>query len=317
MPSIDKYIENKDFVAWALGDDSFNDYWKQYLDQHPEESEDIEAAKSFVQKTSVKDPYFSVQREKELWDQISAKVVPSKTTKTVSMQWWKYAVAVVVLGFIASFYFLYFVPSNHVEIAHKGYTKDVDLPDGSKVALNAESTISFNKSEFSKERLIELKGEAFFEVEKGTLFQVQSEKGNVTVLGTSFNIYSRNDKWTVECFSGKVLVEDRAGKSVTLTKGEGVAYKDGDFVSLNTKGKLPSWKQGIFTYQNETLEEVFQEVQRQFDVRIIYKNPKVQHLRFTGTITNKSLETTLEVISKTMGINYQINKDKKEVEISM
>ncbi|OHX67682.1 FecR family protein [Flammeovirga pacifica] len=316
MSSIDKYIENKDFVNWALGDSSYDEQWQQYLVQHPEEKDDVEEAKAFIQKTQIKEPYFSVQREKEIWDQISSNIVPSKTVKEVKLPWVKYAAAMIALGLMIGFYYYNFVPSNHVEMAHQGFTKDVQLPDGSKVALNAGTSISYNKDEFTDERRIELNGEAFFDVKKGSLFQVQSAKGNVTVLGTSFNIFARKDSWVIECFSGKVLVEDRKGKTVTLTKGEGVKYAKGEFIILDTFGDTPSWQEGIFTYKNESLEQVFQEVQRQFNVRIIYQNKEIQHLRFTGTITNKSLSTTMKVISKTMGINFEIKKN-QEVEVSM
>ncbi|NLR89602.1 MULTISPECIES: FecR family protein [Flammeovirga] len=318
MSALKKYIENKDFCAWALGDDSLNDVWEKYLEENPEESNIIQDAKAFVQKTTVKEPYFSVQREKELWDSISSQI-NTTTTKEVKFtpQWWRYGAAMLVLGLIAVFYYRNFVPAYHTEVADKGVTKNITLPDGSTINMNAESTIAYNKDDFNEEgRYIELKGEAFFQVEKGNTFQVSTEQGAVTVLGTSFNIYSRDNKWEVACYTGKVSVEDRNGNTVTLTKGQKVDYINGIFVRGTQEGKQANWQKGLFKYTDSPLEEVFKEIQRQFNVRVIYKNKDIQFMRFTGTISNKSLETSLEVIAKTMGINYNIKKN-KEVEISL
>lgn len=321
MPALDKYIENKDFVTWVLGDQTLDEYWEEYLKNNPNERQTIDEAKQLVLQAKVKDPYFSAQRESELWQNIEKNITTiKKETKVVSMdtkQWWKYGAAVIVLGLIFVFYYRNFVPQHHTEVAHKGFTNNVTLPDGSTVNLNAESTISYDQESFTAGRYISLKGEAFFSVKKGKQFQVTTELGKVTVLGTSFNIFARDKKWVVSCFSGKVKVEDQNGKDIILTKGEEAIYKNGEFIAKTHYGDVPSWQKGLFNYSNIPLEDVFEELQRQFDVRFIYKNSEIQDLRFTGTVSNKSLETTLNIIAKSMGINYKINKEKKEVEISL
>ncbi|NME68865.1 FecR family protein [Flammeovirga aprica] len=321
MSAIDKYIENKDFVTWVLGDVSKDEFWKNYLEENPEEKENIDKAKDWVKQVKVKDPYFSAQRENELWKIIDQKIASSNNpikTKTISFKntWWKYGAAVIVLGLIVNFYYRNFVPQHHVEMAKKGFTNEVKLPDGSTVNLNAESSISYDKESFTAGRYLSLKGEAFFKVEKGQTFQVNTEMGTVTVLGTSFNILARKKTWVVSCYTGKVAVKDNDGNQVILTKGQEAVYKNGNFVTNTHKLSQPDWQRGLFKYSNATLETVFKEIQRQFDVRIIYKNSDIQKLRFSGTISNKSLEQALDIISKSMDINYKIDNQTKEVEIS-
>lgn len=321
MSAINKYIENKEFVTWVLGDKSKNEYWENYIENNPVEKSNIAEAKDWVLKVKVKDPYFSAQREQELWNSIQKEIndsIPKTSTKTINLNnsWWKYGAAVVVLGLIFVFYYRNFVPQHHTETAHKGFTHDVTLPDGSTVNLNAESTISYDEERFQAGRYISLKGEAFFQVEKGKTFQVNTEMGIVTVLGTSFNIYARNQDWVVTCYTGKVSVKDQSGEEVILTKGQEAVYKNGTFVTSSHYSNQPDWQKGLFNYSNASLETVFEELQRQFNVRFIYKNADIQKMRFSGTISNKSLEKALEVISKSMGINYKINNKKKEVEIS-
>ncbi|KXX67578.1 FecR family protein [Flammeovirga sp. SJP92] len=321
MSAIDKYIENKEFVTWVLGDVSKDDYWNKYLEENPEEKENIDKAIDWVKQVKVKDHYFSAQRERELWKEIDQKIADSNSpikTKTISFKntWWKYGAAVIVLGIIINFYYRNFVPQHHVDTARKGFTNNITLPDGSTVNLNAGSSISYDKKSFKAGRYISLKGEAFFNVEKGQTFQVNTELGTVTVLGTSFNILARKQKWIVSCYTGKVAVKDKDGNQVILTKGKEAVYKNGSFVTNTHSNTQPNWQKGLFKYSNAPLESVFEEIQRQFDIRIIYKDSGIQKLRFSGTISNKNLEKALDIISKSMDINYKIDNKKKEVEIS-
>ncbi|MEM9052122.1 MAG: FecR domain-containing protein [Bacteroidota bacterium] len=78
----------------------------------------------------------------------------------------------------------------------------VALPDGSEVQLNSSSTLAFNKRNFEDERELDLKGEAFFEVKKGVKFTVTTDNGAVEVLGTSFNVNSREERLEVICYTG-------------------------------------------------------------------------------------------------------------------
>src|SRR5690606_4696634 len=99
------------------------------------------------------------------------------------------------------------IGSGVVSIATKnGEIRQVQLPDGSTVTLNAASTIEYNSLTWFLRRKISLNGEAFFKVLKGPSFSVGAGKASVEVLGTSFNVKQRNDIVSVACFTGKVTV---------------------------------------------------------------------------------------------------------------
>ncbi|AZQ64486.1 FecR family protein [Flammeovirga pectinis] len=315
MSTLTKYVEDPNFCAWALGDTSLDSYWEKYLIENKDEKENIDSAKTFVQKVEVKEPNFSAQRENDLWAKIESNVVTPPKEVKLTTNWWRYGAAVIVLGLVIAFYYRNFVPSHHTEVADRGITKNVVLPDGSTVDLNSDSKISYSRQKWGEGRYLDLQGEAFFNVEKGNIFQVSTELGSVTVLGTSFNIYARDKKWIISCYTGKVLVADRNGKEIILSKGDEAEYVNNGFVHVDHYNQEPTWKKGVFNYENASLEKVFEEIQRQFDVRVIYKNPSIGNMKFTGTITTSSLKTSLEVIAKTMGVNYKINN--KEVEVSL
>jgi len=146
----------------------------------------------------------------------------------------------------------------------------VDLPDGSNIRLNAASDLRFTASE--QERLVSLTGEAFFDVtQDGRSFAVQTQTGRVTVLGTSFNVYSRAQILRVSCVTGRVRVSHPGtATDYTLEPGQSVALlADG-----TTEKSLPSttealdWLEGRSTFNGQPLGEVIAELERQFDLEI-------------------------------------------------
>ncbi|MEL7006699.1 MAG: FecR domain-containing protein, partial [Bacteroidota bacterium] len=89
----------------------------------------------------------------------------------------------------------------------------VTLSDGSEVKMNAASVLSYNTKDWDKKRTLNLSGEAFFKVQKGATFVVETANGDVQVLGTSFNVKSRGNVLNVACYTGKVEV-----RSTNVTK---------------------------------------------------------------------------------------------------
>ena len=81
--------------------------------------------------------------------------------------------------------------------------------------LNSKSTITFNKHNWDTNRTLELNGEAFFDVEKGNTFTVKTSQGNVSVLGTEFNVNASVDFFRVSCYEGKVKVSEMLTTVIT------------------------------------------------------------------------------------------------------
>ena len=144
-----------------------------------------------------------------------------------------------------SFYFLY--TGTRTRITAQGESLSLLLPDSSEVILNGSSILHYNTFLWHLGRKISLKGEAFFRVRKGKRFTVTTEEGQVTVLGTRFTVFSRNDRFRVQCYSGKVRVAIRGESTapVILTRGLCVE-KDGssgaDIPALSTPAsRLYGW----------------------------------------------------------------------------
>lgn len=208
----------------------------------------------------------------------------------------------------------------------RGGTYQIILPDGSKVWLNAASSIKF-PSTFSgvAGRKVELiSGEAYFEVakvmgkggknnEQGTRipFIVMSRGQRVEVLGTHFNINSYTDEESVKTtlLEGVVRVAPLTGRAddVLLKPGE-QSLLNGDHIKVASANleEAIAWKDGYFRFNNEKIESIMRKLARWYDVDVKYEGP-VSEEEFNGRISrNKNISQVLKVLTSTKMIRFKI-----------
>lgn len=206
---------------------------------------------------------------------------------------------------------LFFSVSGEQKISTgKGLVREYILSDGSKVVLNAGSYVKFRKRDFTENRNVFLTGEAYFEVVKGTPFTISTSTGMIRVHGTSFNVFSRNGSFKVSCLTGSVEVS-AAEKSIMLLPGESARISGNALEKFAEKdpGRIKSWIDGEFFYENTCLIDVFEEIERQFDVKITSDDFKSKY--FTGSFSNKDLRSALEIVCIPMDLEYEIGKNNK------
>jgi ferric-dicitrate binding protein FerR (iron transport regulator) len=131
-------------------------------------------------------------------------------------------------------------------------------------------------------------------VSKGNTFSVVTNEGTITVLGTTFNVRSRDKKLSIICYTGKVKVSDHF-KSVYLTKGKKTAKLPGEILQdaqpTDTNEGL-NWRNGFFYFQNTSLKEVLAELSRQYDV--VIRLPESEEKRvITTSFDNKNITSAL------------------------
>ncbi len=187
--------------------------------------------------------------------------------------------------------------------APKGGTYQLTLSDGTRVWLNAGSTLTYPSGFDKRERLVELEGEAFFEVSKSTVpFRVRSEGQTVEVLGTAFNIsaYPEESATLTTLIEGSVQVfaPHATTKSKLLPGQQSTVQKHGivDVKTVNVERYI-AWKEGLFYFENTSFEDMMRQISRWYDVDIVYANA-VPNDTFTGTMSrNLSLMTVLELLN--------------------
>jgi transmembrane sensor len=187
----------------------------------------------------------------------------------------------------------------------KGGKFQIKLPDGSKVWLNAASSLRFPTVFNGSKRQVELIGEAYFEVspDKSKIFEVNTRNQVVQVLGTHFNINAYMDEPTVNTtlLEGSVRVSDlRTNISQLLKPGEQSQLSEQiEVINLKNTNEAVAWKEGYFQFDEADIKTVMRQIERWYDVSVVYEGD-LPNYRFGGEIErNLSLLQVLKVLEKT------------------
>ena len=190
---------------------------------------------------------------------------------------------------------------------------EITLPDGTHVWLNSASTLKYPASFASlKERKVELRGEAYFEVahNKTVPFKVSSSGQTVEVLGTHFNVNSYADEGTTKTtlLEGAVKVSLQGSKDFRLLKpGEQADNRGGSIeISKANTDQAMGWKNGDFVFKGEDVKAVMRQLARWYDVEIEYKG-NVSEIGFVSTISrSRKLSEVIKVLQATEGVHFKI-----------
>ena len=285
----------------------------------PEELREFENSKDFSIYKRIKETTSELQSpdwdKDKTWSNIksSSNMEESKVSanpKSRRLLWVGYAAAaclIVLVGYFAVFNNDSF--TTYETLAAQMET--VNLPDGSVAYMNAGSTLRFDAETFENERTLSLDGEAFFEVEKGSQFTVETANGNVRVLGTSFNVKSRDLRFDVHCYSGRVGVSLKNSTNYEiLTKGDMVIVSNNKLISrVNIDKDLigPDWRDGRSSFSNANFIEVINELERQFDIEIKYDESIKNVKGYTGGFKHDDLNLALQVVCSSINYEYKIN----------
>ena len=211
----------------------------------------------------------------------------------------------------------------------KGRQFSLLLPDGSRVWLNAASSLRFPTTFSGNMRRVEVTGEAFFEVVPNTSqpFQVNIvNQAVVEVLGTSFNVNAYTNEAVIDMtlLEGAVRVspagkdkktvqQDRSVKAVVLKPGQQArlftgqqtpAMKVTDDADMD---KVMAWKNGLFNFNGLSFGEIMRQLERWYDIKVVYENDIVPHKRLAGEMTRGvSLNGLLKQLGE-MGVRYKLN----------
>ena len=241
----------------------------------------------------------------EVWEAMSQKMLTPPTKKIIPINLTRWvAAAVIIIVSTLSFTCFYTTSVHAVNGAHLAYT----LPDNSVIHLNAGSKISYAPYWWMFQRSVSLEGEAFFEVEKGSKFVVNSNLGYTEVLGTSFNIYARDTTYQVFCKTGKVGVHATySNQSVVLNPSE-KAILENKVLTKETEvdGKASmGWINDQFYFNNVNLVRVLEELERQYDVKINFDQALIsENNDYTGLFAKeKNIQSVLVLITTTLDLN--------------
>jgi len=232
-----------------------------------------------------------------------------KILKRLTLPWLGTVAALALILLSLTFYARYFSKTLHSPLANH---LTVQLPDGSTVNLNAESTVRFHPYWWRFKRVVHFSGEGYFEVKPGKKFEVQSEMGNTAVLGTRFNIFARDNTYRVTCLSGSVKVSSKQNHSMVLEPNQKAEIDERGQIKkimLSEPHTEIAWKNYLFFFTATPINEVLREIERQYGVKL--KNTALQLNLYTGNFKKENhVEEVLKVVCLPMGLGFKkLSKD--------
>ena len=198
-------------------------------------------------------------------------------------------------------------------IVPRGGEYNLTLADGTRVWLNAESELRYPVHFTGDKREVSIVGEAYFEVQKqnGKPFTVKTQLGNITVLGTRFNVSNYPEK-------GQLITTLVAGKvACSLPDGENIILSPDQQFTVNRNGTTEMkrvdtnyytcWKDGIFLFENTKLEDILDQLARWYDIHVFYASENVKNLHFSGDLSRfKNIDTFIEMFEKSSDAKFTL-----------
>ncbi|HSI74674.1 MAG TPA: FecR domain-containing protein [Lunatimonas sp.] len=341
LKNIEDFLTHIEFIRWVKQPDKeLEAYWNQWRKANPEQLPSMRLAKEILLRTEFGDPQPPRGMKEEVLQHVLRQ--REKTASSLSNKGEKHRpkwtrifwdglgqmsrVAAILVGSFLLGWLLAPVsqvkeeqPLADVEeiyiykTTERGQKMQLTLADGTKVWLNSSSEVTFPDKFRNENRLISLRGEAYFEVVRDSLrpFMVQTDDLVTTVLGTSFNVNTKESgKTKIALLSGKVEVSS-SHSHISLAPGEMLSY-DNVSTSFKVSGfdasQVLGWKDGVLRFQRASLREVKEGLEEWYGVEINLKNEKGVNWQFSGEYPQQMLEEVLESMSYIKEFDYQINE---------
>ena len=204
------------------------------------------------------------------------------------------------------------VKSNELVIP-RGGENTVLLADGTTVHLNAGSKLTYPVRFAGKRRIVRLEGEAYFDVaeDENHPFVVQTHLGEITVLGTEFNVNAYAD--TPVCYTtlvhGKVKFSTLNAETITLSPGEQAVV----FANSSTKRKVDleeyvGWVDGMYIFNNRPLGDIMKTFERWYDIQVYYETPNLRDITYSGNLKRYgTINSFLDALELTGDLTYKIS----------
>lgn len=327
------------FIRWVKAPDVETElFWKDYLSKYPQQSEIISEARELVLLVQMQENMPSQQQVDCIRHNLhrgigrKEKRAPfyQKQRTLVPVTWYQswQRVAAVFTGLILFCALAWYGVKQFSTVEYHtafGQMQTIQLPDGSQVTLNANSSLSFSRFwQAQNGREVWLDGEAFFQVKHlkdQSKFKVHTkEKLTVEVLGTSFNVFERKSGTRVILKTGKVKLNINYGnehKEVLMQPGDLVELDDkaGNYARKQVNPELASaWTKHKLIFNDTPIAEIMSILEETYGLRVKVSDPVLLQKKVVGSAPSDDIDVFLAALSKSFGL--QIQKDGKEVIIS-
>lgn len=329
--SVIDFVMDEYFQQWVQHPDQETDaYWNQWLKDHPDKHFEIHEARKLILLQHFKTTAVPTSRLVAIRESIKKNgnlrpvVVMDKKARKSGWSLGRIKAVAAVTILLTLSISLYLLNYDYPRTIATGYgqIKEITLPDGSAVVLNANSMLEYAKNwEAGHDREIWLRGEAFFEVAKLAdkqdtsfiKFIVHVGGLDVEVVGTQFNVNNRNGAVKVVLNEGKVRVKAKDGKEVNMVPGEMLSYLEKSKAILKEyvdPEKHISWRNYHLIFEGEPLHKIANILETNYGVQVIFADPQLSEKKITGILPSDSLEVILEALETIYSIKIEKQGDR-------
>jgi len=325
---LEDFLGDESFQNWKLGKctSGESERWEQWLLENPSKSEVVAEATEILQLFSHKSEGLSKEEVQSQWMELRRSLVvpkPETRTRWMGTSVYRYAAAIALLCVASVGIYLQFFNADSAKeyVTYRsgfGEKQEINLPDGSSILLNANTTLKTTKvwSDQSREVWLET-GEAYFSVAKQadkSNFVVHTDGLKVEVLGTQFNVNLTNGI-SVMLDEGSIMLMSNEGGESIMSPGYFAEYSKGKILisKVEDPRRYTAWLDNKISFDNTTLLEISNYVKRHYGVSLSIPDTTLQKRRLSGEIPNDNLDLLLSAISVAMDIS--IKKDNGKIVI--
>lgn len=312
--SVEEVLTDEAFQAWYFKTDAAKAAaWEQWLEQHPFQQQLVNEAAACMQAIIIREHEIPATQAEASGQRLMNSLSNASTFQPPVIEmdrprrrnWWWSAAAAVLLVVAGTYLWTSLNGQSSIQTTY-GQVTQKQLPDGSEVVLNANSSISYSSGwENGREREVWIKGEAFFHVRKTankSRFIVHTNEMDIIVTGTQFNVVSRSDKSSVMLTEGSVFIRTKDGKETKLAPG--------DFVEMLNNSQLEkkvvkeetvlAWKDKKIVFDNTPLYDVVKQIKEHYGEEVTIADDSLAHKTLTGMMSNDNLQVLLESIEASL-----------------
>ncbi|MFI5128846.1 MAG: FecR family protein [Chitinophagales bacterium] len=310
--TVEEMMADDLFLSWFYKEnDEKIMAWEKWLNENVNYQPMALEAISLVNGLRVSEAPVSSFRVEAAYNKLNAKLeefeddmAPLKDMKHSSKRWWIGAAAAVLIIFAGLAYFKFSSPKPVFETQY-GQKSNRELPDGSEVILNANTTVTLGRDwKEDNDREVWLKGEAFFHVKKTSKknrFIVHTNQLDIIVTGTQFNVSTRDDKTSVLLTEGSVTIKINDGNEIIMKPGDFVVIHNNkpEMKPMNEETVL-AWKENKLNFEKTPMTEVAAIIRDHYGVDVkLADDPAITEKTITGMMPNNNLDALLKALEAT------------------
>ena len=308
---LNQLLRDPSFAQWVhQSDPAAIVYWECWIAEHPDQHTVVETAAQMIRGVAFAPHRLPEGRVEQSWSDLQRRLA----TRPSPYQWWLRAAAVVLILLSGPVVWWVWdsVWANPMYTTAYGETKELVLPDGSSVTMNANSRLRYRVlTDPQPVREVYLEGEAFFSVihrADHQPFVVRTRDLDVQVLGTEFNVNTRRGRTQVVLDDGRVDLMLPTEQKTQMKPGELAEYQADDTLvhtEIVDTERFIKWRDRTLTFDDTPLQEVALLLEENYGVEVTFGNPRLRDKRVSGEISAQKLDTILRALSKLFGISIQ------------